>query len=173
MRGLKILVGTTALLAGLAMTPAAKAQVVVDIGVQPVCSYGYYGYAPYQCAPMGYYGSGYFYNGIFLGMGPWGGWGYSHGWGSHRFVNEGGGNYHGGPGRVSYRENDGQARGGQVRGGQVRGNAAVQRGGVKPNAGRRTARPQASHAGAPRASAARSGGQEKHAGGESHEGGKP
>ena len=50
-----------------------------------VCAYGYYGYAPYACAPYGYYGPGYFYNGIFLGMGPWGGWGYSHGWGSHRF----------------------------------------------------------------------------------------
>ena len=56
-----------------------------------VCSYGYYGYAPYSCAPMGYYGPGYFYNGIFLGMGPWGGWGYSHGWGGHRFSSEGGG----------------------------------------------------------------------------------
>ena len=61
---------------------------------------------------MGYYGPGYFYNGIFLGMGPWGGWGYSHGWGGHRFVSEGGGSYHGGPGRVSYRSNGGQARGG-------------------------------------------------------------
>ncbi len=172
MRGLKALIGTTALLAGLAMTPAAKAQVVIGIGIQPVCSYGYYGYAPYACAPMGYYGSGYFYNGIFLGMGPWGGWGYSHGWGSHRFVNEGGGNYHGGPGRVSYRENRGQARGGQVRGGQVRGNAAVQRGGAKPNAGRQVARPQASHGSAPHAAAARSGGGEQHAGGDPHGGGK-
>ena len=35
---------------------------------------------------MGFYGPGYFYNGIFLGMGPWAGWGYGHGWGSHRFV---------------------------------------------------------------------------------------
>ena len=86
MRGLKTLFGTTALLAGLAMAPAAQAQISINIGVQPVCSYGYYGYAPYACAPMGYYGPGYFYNGIFLGMGPWGGWGYSHGWGGHRFV---------------------------------------------------------------------------------------
>src|SRR5580658_6977197 len=109
MRGLKTLIGTAALLAGLAMAPAAQAQVVVDVGVQPVCSYGYYGYAPYQCAPMGYYGPGYFYNGIFLGMGPWGGWGYSHGWGGHRFVSEGGGSYHGGPGNLSYRTS-GEAR---------------------------------------------------------------
>ena len=27
----------------------------------PVCTYGYYGYAPYQCAPYGYYGPGYGY----------------------------------------------------------------------------------------------------------------
>lgn len=111
MRGIRILFGTTALLAGLALAPAAQAQLMIDIGVQPSCAYGYYGYAPYACAPYGYYGPGYFYNGIFLGMGPWGGWGYSHGWGSHRFVSEGGGNYHGGPGRVSYRTSGGQARG--------------------------------------------------------------
>jgi len=70
MRGLKTLIGTTALLAGLALAPAANAQIMVGIGVQPVCSYGYYDYAPYDCAPMGFYGPGYFYNGIFLGMGP-------------------------------------------------------------------------------------------------------
>jgi hypothetical protein len=40
---------------------------------------------------MGYYGSGHFYNGIFVGMGPWTGWGYGHGSGSHRFVSDGGG----------------------------------------------------------------------------------
>jgi hypothetical protein len=79
MRGLKTLVSTTALLAGLALAPVAHAQISVNIGVQPVCSYGYYGYEPYACAPMGYYSSGYFYNGIFLGMGPWAGWGYGHG----------------------------------------------------------------------------------------------
>lgn len=109
MRGLKIIVSTTALLVGLALVPAAPAQVVVDIGVQPVCQYGYYGYAPYGCAPMGYYGSGYFYNGIFLGMGPWAGWGYGHGWGDHRFSGDGGGRYHGGVGRIAYggRSDDG------------------------------------------------------------------
>ena len=114
MRGIKILFGTTALLAGLALAPKAQAQIYVNLGVQPVCSYGYYGYAPYACAPYGYYGPGYFYNGIFLGMGPWGGWGYSHGWGSHRFSSEGGGSYHGGPGRVSYNTSGGQARGSAV-----------------------------------------------------------
>ncbi len=114
MRGIKILLGTTALLAGLALAPAAQAQLVINIGVQPSCAYGYYGYAPYACAPYGYYGPGYFYNGIFLGMGPWGGWGYSHGWGSHRFVGEGGGSYHGGPSRVAYHASSARPSGGHA-----------------------------------------------------------
>ena len=121
MRGIKILFGTTALLAGLALAPAARAQVVINIGVQPSCAYGYYDYAPYACAPYGYYGPGYFYNGIFLGMGPWAGWGYGHGWGGHRFSGDGGGSYHGGGGGAANRSS--YARGG----GQVRGNTAVSR----------------------------------------------
>ncbi len=106
MRGLKILVSTAALLAALAMAPTAPAQISISIGIQPTCSYGYYGYAPYGCAPRGYYGSGYFYNGIFVGMGPWSGYGYSHGWGNHRFVSEGGGSYHGGMNHAAYHENE-------------------------------------------------------------------
>jgi len=161
MRGLKAFFGTTVLLAGLALTPAVKAQIVVDIGAQPVCSYGYYGYEPYACAPMGYYGPGYFYNGIFLGMGPWGGWGYSHGWGGHRFGGEGGGSYHGGPGRVAYHSNGG----GAVRGGGAgyHNSAPAARGGTTHAA---AARPAASHAGGARPSAARGGG-----GGAAHGGG--
>jgi hypothetical protein len=97
MRGLKGLLCSTALLAPLALAPMANAQIAINIGgPPPVCSYGYYNYAPYACAPVGYYGSGYFYNGIFLGMGPWAGWGYNHGWGGHRFVSAGGGRYTGG-----------------------------------------------------------------------------
>jgi len=96
MRGLKALLCTTALLAPLALLPTANAQISITLGAPPVCSYGYYGYSPYTCAPMGYYGPGYFYNGIFLGMGPWSGWGYNHGWGGHRFDNSGGGRYTGG-----------------------------------------------------------------------------
>ncbi len=177
MRGLRTFFGTTALLAGLALAPTANAQVVVDIGVQPVCSYGYYGYAPYTCAPMGYYGPGYFYNGIFLGMGPWGGWGYSHGWGGHRFVNEGGGSYHGGPGRVSYHDNGRAAsRGG---GAGYRANSGVnhptaKRGGTTQTA---SAKPSASHAGNTRPSAPHSaaphssGGAAHSSGGTSHGGG--
>lgn len=53
--------------------PKANAQVSVGIGIgaAPVCPYGYYGYAPYQCAPYGYYGPEWFSNGIFIGAGPW------------------------------------------------------------------------------------------------------
>jgi len=166
MRGLKSLLGTTALIAALAWAPAAKAQVVIGIGIQPVCSYGYYGYAPYSCAPMGFYGPGYFYNGIFLGMGPWGGWGYSHGWGGHRFSGEGGGSYHGGPGAASYRSHAG-------------GGAALHSGGpAHTNAGGThavAAQPSAAHAQAahsnggggshPEASHAPSGGGGGHEGG--------
>ncbi len=151
MRGIKILLGTTALLAGLALAPAAQAQLVINIGVQPSCAYGYYGYAPYACAPYGYYGPGYFYNGIFLGMGPWGGWGYSHGWGSHRFVSEGGGNYYGGPGRVSYRTS----------GGQARGNVPVSHSnGSRPSANRPAPHGSASHSSGGGGSRGGGGGQE-------------
>lgn len=179
MRGIKTLIATTAVLAGLAVVaPAAQAQISIDIGVQPVCSYGYYGYAPYQCAPMGYYGPGYFYNGIFLGMGPWGGWGYSHGWGGHRFVSEGGGSYHGGPGRASYHENSGGHQ--NAGGGQARGNTAVSHGGARPAAAHATMARRsapASHATAPRAAASHSSGGGGHTaggaarGGGGHEGG--
>ncbi len=88
-----LLVGTTTLFASLVLTPTANAQIVVSVSTPPVCSYGYYDYAPYACAPVGFYGSGYFFNGIFLGVGPWGNWGYNHGWGEHRFNGSGGGRY--------------------------------------------------------------------------------
>ena len=165
MRAIKILFGTTALLAGLALAPAVQAQIVIDIGVQPSCPYGYYGYAPYQCAPMGYYGPGYFYNGIFLGMGPWGGWGYGHGWGDHRFAGEGGGRYHGGPGRMAYRSNGGQDRGG----GQPRGYATgPHSNGARPSGGHGDSHAPVSHA-APSGGSHGGGGHD--GGGQSHGGG--
>jgi hypothetical protein len=46
-------------------------QVSVDIGVAPECPYGYYDYAPYSCAPYGYYGPEWFSGGVFIGAGPW------------------------------------------------------------------------------------------------------
>lgn len=54
-----------------AAAPAAHAQIAVDIGVAPDCPYGYYDYAPYDCAPYGYYGPEWFNGGIFIGAGPW------------------------------------------------------------------------------------------------------
>ena len=65
-------------LIGLFMVVAgsAHAQVAVRVGpvfagTAPVCAYGYYGYAPYACAPYGYYGPSYFSGGLFIGAGPW------------------------------------------------------------------------------------------------------
>jgi hypothetical protein len=87
-----LLAGTTTFLVLLAVVTTAKAQVVISLN-PPICSYGYYDYSPYGCAPIGFYGPGYFYNGIFLGVGPWANWGYGHGWGEHRFNGGGGGTY--------------------------------------------------------------------------------
>src|ERR1700723_1625850 len=65
------LIGLFAVMAG-----AANAQVAVRVGpvfagAAPACAYGYYGYAPYACAPYGYYGPSYFSGGVFIGAGPW------------------------------------------------------------------------------------------------------
>ncbi len=51
--------------------PLAEAQDSVDIGTEPGCPYGYYDYAPYDCAPYGYYGPEWFMGGVFVGAGPW------------------------------------------------------------------------------------------------------
>src|SRR5947209_20585696 len=47
-------------------------------GAAPVCTYGYYDYYPYDCAPYGYYGPDWFVGGVFIGAGPW--YGYGHGY---------------------------------------------------------------------------------------------
>src|SRR5580698_9506127 len=49
----------------------AQISVGVNIGAAPICPYGYFDYAPYDCAPYGYYGPDWFVNGIFIGVGPW------------------------------------------------------------------------------------------------------
>ena len=62
----------------------SQAEVRVGVGVgfggyvagPPVCAYGYYPDYPYGCAPYGYYGPSWFANGIFIGAGPWYGWGH-------------------------------------------------------------------------------------------------
>jgi hypothetical protein len=54
-----------------AAAPKMEAQVAVSIGPAPDCPYGYYDYAPYACAPYGYYGPDWFSAGLFIGAGPW------------------------------------------------------------------------------------------------------
>ncbi|QMV18902.1 hypothetical protein GOB94_09615 [Granulicella sp. 5B5] len=75
MRGIKYLFAAI-IAAALFVLPAHKAEAQVTFGVNiggpaPICPYGYYGYAPYNCAPYGYYGPEWFSNGIFVGAGPW------------------------------------------------------------------------------------------------------
>jgi uncharacterized membrane protein YgcG len=53
------------------VTTPAPAQVIVNIGPAPMCPYGYFDYAPYDCAPYGYYGPDWFDGGLFIGAGPW------------------------------------------------------------------------------------------------------
>src|SRR5215468_7350641 len=119
----------------------SQAQVRVGIGIgvapgyvagPPVCSYGYYNYYPYACAPYGYYGPDYFVNGVFVGIGPWYHWGhpawfwnrggYARGWDHDRFYGREGRGWEGRG--YAYRRGDegrGFARGyngGGFRGGQ-------------------------------------------------------
>ena len=54
-----------------AAAPNAEAGISINIGAAPVCPYGYYDYAPYACAPNGYYGPEWFSGGVFIGAGPW------------------------------------------------------------------------------------------------------
>lgn len=58
----------------------AQVRIGVNIGVEPVCPYGYFNYAPYNCAPYGYYGPDWFNDGVFIGVGPWF-HGHEHFWG--------------------------------------------------------------------------------------------
>jgi hypothetical protein len=65
-------VAVSALAAGLlGVVPVSSGQVSISIGEPPVCPYGYFDYAPYDCAPYGYYGPDWFVGGVFLGAGPW------------------------------------------------------------------------------------------------------
>jgi len=102
MRYLRVF-GLLALLGGVCLIPLHPAQaqhVSVGIGIglgpayapsavvaaPPACAYGYYPYYPYACAPYGYYGPGWFVNGVFIGAGPWyhGYWGHPY-WGRPGF----------------------------------------------------------------------------------------
>jgi hypothetical protein len=69
----------------------------------PVCQWGYYPYYPYACAPYGYYGPQWFVSGLFIGAGPWYGWGWRHtGWYGGRYW--GGSRYWYGGHRYAYRD---------------------------------------------------------------------
>lgn len=65
------LAASAALCLAVAAAPRAQAQITINVGTPPDCPYGYYDYAPYPCAPYGYYGSEWFLNGVFIGVGPW------------------------------------------------------------------------------------------------------
>jgi hypothetical protein len=70
MRKLNLLVpaiAAAALAFGTAAPGSAQVSLGVNIGPAPVCPYGYYDYAPYNCAPYGYYGPEWFTNGVFIG----------------------------------------------------------------------------------------------------------
>ncbi len=81
MKGIKgfflaALVAAVVTTGAIALAPApgtAKAQISVGInlGAEPYCPYGYFDYAPYDCAPYGYYGPDWFHGGVFWGAGPW------------------------------------------------------------------------------------------------------
>ena len=71
MRHSKVLAFAILLAALTAIPSSAPAQVSINIGPQPGCPYGYYDYAPYNCAPYGYYGPEWFSGGVFIGAGPW------------------------------------------------------------------------------------------------------
>jgi hypothetical protein len=72
MRGFSVLILAAAAAGCLAAVPSkAVAGVSIDIGIAPVCPYGYYDAAPYACAPSGYYGPEWFSGDVFVGAGPW------------------------------------------------------------------------------------------------------
>ena len=73
MRTLKTAFLTAAAVAALCLAPESQAQIAVgvNIGAPPACPYGYFDYAPYNCAPYGYYGPEWFTGGVFFGAGPW------------------------------------------------------------------------------------------------------
>jgi hypothetical protein len=66
-----LVAAAVAVVALTATAPKAEAGVSINIGAEPVCPYGYYDYAPYACAPYGYYSPEWFSGGVFIGAGPW------------------------------------------------------------------------------------------------------
>ncbi len=71
MRGFRCLLLAVVGIGLTAPAPNAEAQISVGVGLAPNCPYGYFDYAPYNCAPYGYYGPDWFIGGLFIGAGPW------------------------------------------------------------------------------------------------------
>src|SRR5260370_21317327 len=71
MRYLRVLALLGVTLGTASFANAQRVAVGVGVGPAPVCSYGYYDYSPYACAPYGYYGPDWFVDGVFIGAGPW------------------------------------------------------------------------------------------------------
>ncbi|MGD0796628.1 MAG: hypothetical protein ABR910_02790 [Acidobacteriaceae bacterium] len=69
-RYLAVFAIATAVLSAVSVAPA-QVSIGVGIGAAPICPYGYFDYAPYDCAPYGYYGPDWFVGGLFIGAGPW------------------------------------------------------------------------------------------------------
>jgi hypothetical protein len=61
---------TVLLLSSTAVAPS-QVGIGINLGPAPICPYGYFDYAPYACAPYGYYGPDWFVGGLFIGAGPW------------------------------------------------------------------------------------------------------
>jgi hypothetical protein len=138
--------GLTAVLGMIFLIPSKPAQAQVSFGVgiggpaypvygPPACEWGYYNYAPYACAPYGYYGPQWFDGGVFIGAGPWyrggfygrGGYGYGRGVGGYGYRGGyGGRGYVGGGYRGAVA---GGYRGGYSGGGYRGGGAAFHGGG--------------------------------------------
>src|ERR1035441_75805 len=72
MNGLRILaLAAVAGICFMATNPKTQAQVGVEIGVAPVCPYGYYDVPPSDCPPYASYHPECFTGGVFIGAGPW------------------------------------------------------------------------------------------------------
>jgi hypothetical protein len=56
MRYWKMFALPTLVVVFLSIPRSAHAQVSINIGTAPDCPHGYYDFAPYDCAPYGYYG---------------------------------------------------------------------------------------------------------------------
>ena len=130
MRYLKYMV----LLLALVAIPSVHSQAQVAVGVQigpsyglynapPVCEYGFYPTYPFDCAPYGYYGPNYFVDGVFIGVGPWSNFYYSHAGFYRPFYFNRGFGFHGGYRAFgSDRFRGGEFRGERFRDDHFRGN---------------------------------------------------